>query len=127
MRKSGGSIVLVSSVAARLGMANHEAIAAAKAGIEGLARSAAASGAWSGIRVNVVAPSLLDTPMAAGILSSDLGRRVAVAAHPLGKIGRAEDVASAIAWLVNSKNSWVTGQTIGVDGGLGSLQARVRM
>jgi NAD(P)-dependent dehydrogenase (short-subunit alcohol dehydrogenase family) len=126
MRKSGGSIVLLSSAAARLGLANHEAIAAAKAGVVGLALSAAATYAAQGIRVNVVAPGLVDTPMSERITSNETSLRASVAMHPLGRIGKPDDVAATIQWLLMPESSWITGQVIGVDGGLGSLKTRVQ-
>jgi 3-oxoacyl-[acyl-carrier protein] reductase len=124
MLRTGGSIVLVSSAAARLGLANHEAIAAAKAGIEGLTRAAAASGAPRGIRVNAVAPGLTRTPLTEGLLSAPASETASVAMHALGRLGEPEDVARAIAWLLDPAQSWVTGQVLGVDGGLGSVRAR---
>jgi NAD(P)-dependent dehydrogenase (short-subunit alcohol dehydrogenase family) len=124
MRKSGGSVVLMSSAAARIGLANHEAIAAAKAGVIGLALSAAATYAAQAIRVNVVAPGLVDTPMTKRITSNETSLRASVAMHPLGRIGAPEEVAAAIEWLLRPESSWVTGQVIGVDGGLGSLKTR---
>lgn len=123
----GGAIALVSTVAAARGLANHEAIAAAKAGVEGLARSAAATYAGQKIRANVVAPALTETPMSAPILSSEIARKASLAMHPLGRLGAPEDVASALFWLLDPANSWVTGQTIGVDGGLGRVQTRARV
>lgn len=124
MIDTGGSIVLVSSAAARSGLANHEAIAAAKAGIIGLALSAAASYAPRGIRVNCVAPGLTETALTARITGNEASRRASEAMHALGRIGRPEDIASAMAWLLDPENSWVTGQTIGVDGGLASVRPR---
>jgi len=124
MMSTGGSIVLCSTAAARTGFANHEAIAAAKAGVIGLTLSAAASYAARGIRVNCVAPGLVDTPLAARITRSEAALKASQAMHPLGRIGRPEDVASAIAWLVDPANSWVTGQVLGVDGGLATLRPR---
>lgn len=124
MRQSGGSIVLVSSAAARLGMANHEAIAAAKAGVIGLMLSAAASYARHGIRVNVVAPGLVETPLTSRITSSDRSREASVSMHPMKKLGTPDDVAEMIAWLLSPEHAWVTGQTFGVDGGLGTLRAQ---
>jgi NAD(P)-dependent dehydrogenase (short-subunit alcohol dehydrogenase family) len=121
---AGGSIVLLSSAAARVGLLNHEAIAAAKAGVEGLARAAAATYARQGIRVNAVAPGLVDTPLSAPILSSELARQASVDMHPLGRIGTAEDVAAAIDWLLGPDAGWVTGQVVGVDGGLASVRGR---
>lgn len=119
-RRGAGSIVLVSSVAARQGLANHEAIAAAKAGVEALVRSAAISYARSGIRFNAVAPGLTDTPLAAPLLRNPASRAVSEAMHPLGRVGRPEDVARAMALLLDPESSWITGQVWGVDGGLGA-------
>ncbi|MEZ5977666.1 MAG: SDR family oxidoreductase [Planctomycetota bacterium] len=124
MARGGGSIVLMSSAAARVGLANHDAIAAAKAGVEGLARSAAASYASRGLRVNVVAPGLVRTPLAANVLASEASEKASVAMHPLGRLGEPRDVAEVIAWLLDPATSWVTGQVVGVDGGLGTLRAR---
>ena len=119
--KGGGSIVLSSSVCGRLGMPNHDAVAAAKAGIIGLTLSSAASYAARNIRVNCVAPGLIDTPLTSKLTSNKTSLEVSNKMHPLGRIGNAEDVASAIVWLLDPKNSWLTGQVIGVDGGLGSM------
>lgn len=124
MRGSGGSIVLMSSAAARVGLPSHEAIAAAKAGVIGLGRSAAATYASKGIRVNIVAPGLVDTPMAAGITANPLMLKASASMHPLGRIGRPEEVAEVVTWLVSDDSSWVTGQVIGVDGGLSSVRAK---
>lgn len=126
MRKDGGSIVLMSSAAAMIGLPNHDAIAAAKAGVIGLMRSAAATYAAYGIRVNAVAPGLVDTPMSRLITSSAPSLNASIAMHPLGRIGTPEDVASAICWLLGPLSPWVTGQVIGVDGGLATLKARSR-
>ena len=126
MRRDGGSIVLVSSAAAGVGLVNHDAIAAAKAGVEGLTRSAAATYASQGIRVNCVAPGLVRTPLTQRLTSSESGLAASEAMHPLGRIGEPEDVASAIAWLLGDDPGWVTGQVMGVDGGLASLRPRAR-
>ena len=121
---AGGSVVLVSSAAARLGLANHEAIAAAKAGVIGLTLSAAATYAPKGLRVNAVAPGLVRTPMTARITGNETALKASTALHALGRVGEPEDVASAIAWLLDPAQSWVTGQVIGVDGGLATLRSR---
>lgn len=120
----GGSIALVSSAAARTGLANHEAIAAAKAGVIGLTLSAAATYAPRGVRVNCVAPGLVRTPLTARITGSATAAEASQAMHALGRLGEPGDVASALEWLLAPANSWVTGQVIGVDGGLGSVRAR---
>jgi NAD(P)-dependent dehydrogenase (short-subunit alcohol dehydrogenase family) len=125
MRQTGGgSIVLCSSVAAQRGLVNHEAIAAAKAGVEGLARAAAASYARYGVRVNGVAPGLTRTELARSLTQNETVAKMSAALHPLGRIGEPAEVASAIDWLLNAEQSWVTGQVLGVDGGLGRVQAR---
>ena len=124
MRQGGGSIVLLSSAAAAIGLPNHEAIAAAKAGVSGLARSAAATYAPYGIRVNAVSPGLVDTPMSRSITTNELARKASIAMHPLGRLGTADDIAEAICWLLTPQSAWVTGQVIGVDGGLATLKSR---
>lgn len=121
---NGGSIVLISTAAARTGYANHEAIAAAKAGVIGLALSAAATYAARNIRVNCVAPGLIDTPLASRITGNEAALKASSALHALGRIGKPEDVASMIEFLLEPANSWVTGQVFGVDGGLGTLRAK---
>ncbi len=123
-QEGGGAIVLCSSVAAQRGLLNHEAIAAAKAGVEGLALAAAASYARNGVRINCVAPGLTRTDLTRGITQNEAVAKASAAVHPLGRIGSAEEVASAICWLLDREQSWVTGQVIGVDGGLGRVQAR---
>lgn len=124
MQDTGGSIVLFSSAAARIGLANHEAIAAAKAGIEGLARSAAATYAARKIRVNCVAPGLVNTPLSARITNNASALAGSVAMHAMQRIGEADEVARAAAFFLDPANSWVTGQVLGIDGGLASLRSR---
>ena len=124
MMATGGSIVLCATAAARTGFANHEAIAAAKGGVIGLTLSAAATYAPRNIRVNCVAPGLVDTPLAARITANPAALQASSAMHALGRIGSPEDVASGIFWLLNPENSWVTGQVIGSDGGLGTIRPR---
>jgi len=125
MRSGGGSIVLMSSAVAQRGMINHEAIAAAKAGVVGLAQSAAATYARYNIRVNCVAPGLTRTPLTESLTRNEASLKASAELHPLGRIGEAHEVASAIAWLLDPEQSWVTGQIIAVDGGLSSLQTRL--
>jgi NAD(P)-dependent dehydrogenase (short-subunit alcohol dehydrogenase family) len=124
MKSTGGSVVLMSSCAAGIGLANHEAISAAKAGIEGLVRSAAATYASTGIRFNAVAPGLVATPMARRITENEGALKASIAMHPLGRIGNAREIAAAIAFLLAPENNWITGQTLGVDGGLSRLKVR---
>lgn len=124
MSPRGGSIVLVSSAAARIGLANHEAIAAAKAGVDGLVRAAAASNARRHIRVNAIAPGLVETPLSASLTSRESALNYSRSLHALGRIGRPGEVAAAIAWLLDPAQSWITGQVLGVDGGLATVLAR---
>ena len=124
MMKTGGSIAFCSSAAARHGYPNHEAIAAAKAGIIGLTLSAAASYASYGIRVNCVAPGLVDSKMAQPIVQNEHSLKASENMHALGRIGKPDEVASALAWLLDTDQSWVTGQVIGVDGGLATLHSK---
>ena len=124
MKKTGGSVVLMSSCAASVGLPNHEVIAAAKAAVEGLVRSAAATYASAGLRFNAVAPGLVDTPLAARITGNDAALKASTAMHPLGRIGRARDIAEAIGFLLDDSSGWTTGQIFGVDGGLSRLKTR---
>ncbi|BEV09749.1 SDR family NAD(P)-dependent oxidoreductase [Asticcacaulis sp. DW145] len=123
----GGSVVLLSSAAALEGLANHEAIAAAKAGVIGLTRSAAASYAGQNLRINAIAPGLVETPLTAGLVGSDAGRRVSESMHALGRLGKPEDVARAIAFLLDPQNDWITGQVLGVDGGLSRVRPKLKV
>ncbi len=128
MMRSGGSIVLMASAVSRTGLKNHEAIAAAKGGVTGLMRAAAATYSGRGIRVNAVAPGLIGggenfaSQMSEQILSSEAGRKQSEKMHALGRVGTPEDVAPAVTWLLDPETDWVTGQVIGVDGGLGTVR-----
>ena len=124
MMTTGGSVVLASTVAAQIGLANHEAISTAKGAINGLVKSAAASYAGRGIRVNGVAPGLVNTPLAKKITSSEMTLKVSTAMHPLGRIGEPDDIATPITWLLDPKTSWVTGQMISVDGGMSVVRGK---
>ncbi len=116
----GGAILLFSTAAAQIGFANHEAIAAAKAGVEGLARATAASYAARNIRVNVIAPGLVDTTMAQPITRNPTALEASRQLHPLGRIGTAADVAHIAEAVLTS--TWMTGQVVVVDGGLAGIK-----
>ena len=122
----GGSVVLISSAAAMAGIANHEAIAAAKAGILGLTLSAAATYAPSNLRINAVAPGLTETPLTSSLTSNDTARKFSEAMHALGRLGKPEDIARAIVFLLDPVNSWITGQVLGVDGGLSRVRPKMK-
>lgn len=126
MRKSGGAVVLVSSAAARVGLPNHEAIAAAKAGIIGLTLSSAATYAARNIRVNAVAPGLVKSHMTERLWQSEAAAGRSTAMHPLGRLGEPDEVAGLIAWLLDPSNDWITAQVIGIDGGLAAITGHTR-
>lgn len=124
--RQGGSVVLVSSAAAMQGTANHEAIAAAKAGVIGLALSAAATYAPRNIRVNAVAPGLTQTSLTASLTETEGTRKASEAMHALGRLGTPDDVARAVAFLLDPDNDWITGQVLAVDGGLARVRPRMK-
>lgn len=122
MKESGGSVVLFSSAAAEIGLPNHEAIAAAKAGVAGLARSAAATYCSKGIRFNVIAPGLVKSKMTEQIWSRERSAEYSRKMHAVDRLGEPEDIASAVLWLLEPENSWITGSVFNIDGGLASVR-----
>ena len=124
--REGGSVVLVSSAAAMAGLSNHDAIAAAKAGVIGLMLSAAASYASQGLRINAVAPGLTQTPLTAALTASEGSRKVSESMHALGRLGEPDDVARGVAFLLDPANDWITGQVLGIDGGLSHVRPKLR-
>ena len=121
LKKSGNSsVVLFSTVAVKVGMPFHTSVSASKGAIEGFARSLAAEYAPS-LRVNVIAPSLTDTPMAQRFLNNDLKKEKVGEKHPLKRYGNPKDIANSVVHLLSDSSSWVTGQTLGVDGGISSI------
>lgn len=116
----GASLLFFSSVAATTGMPFHTSIAAAKSAIEGFAKALAAENApkW---RVNVIAPSLTDTPLAGRLLSNDKKRELIAEKHPLKRVGSAQEIAQMAHFLISDKAGWITGQVIGIDGGKSTL------
>lgn len=125
--KTGGSVVLISSAAALVGLPNHEVIAAAKAGIIGLAQSAASTYAPLNLRFNVVAPGMINTSLTASLISNELALNASKSMHALGRIGTPDDIAQAIVFLLNPENNWITGQVISVDGGLSKVRPKMKM
>lgn len=123
LQKSGNaSVVLFSTVAVQTGMPFHAGIAMAKGAIEGLTRALAAEWSSANIRVNAIAPSLTDTPLAEKLLNTEEKRLAAAQRHPLKKIGHADDIAHMASFLLSDKSQWLTGQIIAIDGGLSSLK-----
>tara|TARA_R100000935_G_C2835289_1_gene167724 strand:- start:806 stop:1504 length:699 start_codon:yes stop_codon:yes gene_type:complete len=114
------SLVFFSTVAVKVGMPFHTSIAAAKGAIEGFAKSLAAEYAPS-FRVNVISPSLTDTQLSEKLLSNDSKREKMGDRHPLKRVGTPEDIANAVDFLISEKSSWMTGQIIGIDGGLSTI------
>lgn len=125
--QKGGSVVLISSAAAMTGFANHEAISAAKAGIVGLTLSAAATYASANIRFNAVAPGLTQTPLTAYLTHNDGARKYSESMHALGRLGKPEDIARAIMFLLDPANDWITGQVLSVDGGLANVRPKLKI
>ena len=126
LQGKSGAAVFTSSVVARIGVANHEAIAAAKGGVEALVRSAAATYAAQGLRINAVAPGMTDTPMTAGMLKLPAMREGAARQYPLGGVQTAEQVAEVMAWLLGDGAARLTGQVIAVDGGFTTVRPLVK-
>jgi NAD(P)-dependent dehydrogenase (short-subunit alcohol dehydrogenase family) len=116
-----GSVVLFSTVAVSQGMPMHASVAAAKGGVEGLARSLAAEWAPK-VRVNCIAPALTDTPLAAKFFANDASRQAMQSKYPLGRTGTIDDLSAIAEFLMLSASGWITGQTFGVDGGMATLR-----
>jgi len=127
MRKQkSGVFVFFSSVAVQAGIANHEGIAAAKGGVEGLVRSLSSTYCSMGIRANAVAPGLVKTPATAALTGSEQALRISERMHPVGRIGKPDEIASLVSWLISPAASWMTGQVIAHDGGMGTLVPKPR-
>jgi len=121
LKKSGNSsIILYSTVAVKIGMPFHTSVSASKGAIEGFARSLSAEYA-PGIRVNVIAPSLTNTPMAERFLNNEIKKEKVGNRHPLKRCGESIDIANYTAFLLSDKSSWITGQTVGIDGGMSTI------
>lgn len=115
------SIVLFSTVAMQMGFNYHSLVASSKGAVEGLTKALAAEFAPK-IRVNCIAPSITDTPLAGTLLNTDEKKEANAQRHPLKKIGKPEDLANLAAFLLSEKSSWITGQVIHADGGMSSLK-----
>jgi NAD(P)-dependent dehydrogenase (short-subunit alcohol dehydrogenase family) len=116
------SVLLFSTVAVQTGMGFHASVASSKGAIEGLTRSLAAEYASSKIRFNAIAPSLTDTPLAKILLSTPEKIDASNKRHPLGRIGTSADITAAAKLLLSDEGSWITGQILHIDGGIGNLK-----
>lgn len=121
-KSESASVVLFSTVAVQVGLGFHSSISSAKGAVEGLAKSLAAEWAPNKIRVNVVAPSLTDTPLASALLGNDDKKEASNKRHPLGRYGQPEDIASAAVFLLSADAGWMTGQVLHLDGGMSSVK-----
>ena len=120
-KTENASVLLFSTVAVGQGMPYHATVAAAKGAVEGLVKTLAAEWAPK-IRVNCIAPSLTDTPLVGRLLATDEKREASGNRHPLKRVGTVKDMAETACFLLSEKSSWITGQVIGVDGGMSSLR-----
>mgnify|MGYP001242206662 FL=1 len=118
----GCSVVLMSTAAASIGLANHELIVSAKSGVEGLAKSAAKTYSKKNIRFNTISPGLVDTPLTKGIVNNKIALSASEKMHALGRIGKPKDIANMIKFLIDKENDWITGQNFIVDGGLSATK-----
>ena len=121
-RAGSSSVVAFSTVAAGTGLGFHSSISASKGGLQSLCLSLASELAASGVRVNCLAPSITDTPLASSLLNTPEKKEASAKRHPLGRVGQANDSAEAAAFLLSSASAWITGQVIGVDGGFSRLK-----
>ena len=121
-KSENGSIVLFSTVAVGTGMSFHSTVAASKGAVEGLTRSLAAEFSPD-IRVNCIAPSIVDTPLASRFLSTPEKIEASAKRHPLNKVGSVEDIAAAVTYLLSHESGWMTGQILSIDGGLSSIRS----
>lgn len=126
-KQSSGSCLFFSTSAAQVGIANHEAIAAAKGGIEAMVRSAAATYSARNVRVNAIAPSLTNTPLADPMTRNPKMLEATKRMHPLNNIAQAEDVASLARWLISENAKFVTGQIFTLDGGISSIVPKPKL
>jgi len=121
-KSESASVVLFSSVAAKLGMPFHASISASKSAIEGLTKSLAAELSAQKIRVNAIAPSLTDTNLASQLLSTPEKREASGKRHPLQRVGNADEIGKMVEFLLSENSSWMTGQIIGIDGGMSNIK-----
>tara|TARA_A100001015_G_C15039102_1_gene738344 strand:- start:2756 stop:3493 length:738 start_codon:yes stop_codon:yes gene_type:complete len=122
LSKEGGSLLFMSTAATQVGLANHELVSATKSGVNGLVLSAAATYAKKNIRVNAIGPGLVETPLSESMISNPMFKQASEKLHPLGRLGKDDDIANAALYFLDPQNSWVTGQNLCVDGGLSTIK-----
>ena len=122
MKKNGGNMLFFSSAASNIGLANHEAIAAAKGGLEGLVKSAAATYSKNNIRVNAIALGLVESNLSSNIVANPMSLEISKKMHSLGRIGSPDSVSKIAKQLIIDENSWITGSIINLDGGLATTK-----
>lgn len=121
-KADSASVVMFSTVAVTTGLNFHTSVAAAKGAVEGVVKSLAAEWSRSNIRVNAIAPSLTDTPMAENLLSTDDKKKASAERHPLKRVGSRDEMADAVLFLLSNQSSWMTGQVLHIDGGMSTLR-----
>ena len=119
---NNSSIVLLTTAVTAIGLANHEMIVAAKAGIESMVRSASTTYSSKSLRFNAVGPGLVDTPLSDRITKNPKALEISLKMHSSDRIGSPKDISAMIQFLLDPKNDWITGQTFRVDGGLSSTK-----
>ena len=122
MKKNGGNMLFFSSAASNIGLAKHEAIAAAKGGLEGLVRSTAATYSKNNIRVNAIALGMVESNLSSKIISNPMSLEISKKMHSLGRIGSPDSVSKIAKQLIIDENSWITGSIINLDGGLATTK-----
>ena len=122
MRKNGGNILFFSTAASSIGLQNHEAISAAKAGVEGLVKSAAATYAKNNIRINAVALGLVETKLSSSLVKNIAGLEISKKMHSLSRIGTTSNITEIVEPLILSKDLWMTGSIVNLDGGLSTTK-----
>jgi len=114
--------LIIGAAAASIGLLNHKLIVSAKAGVEGLVRSASKTYARKNLRFNTISPGMVDTPLTRSITSNEIVRKASEKMHALQRIGKPRDISNMIKFLINPENDWITGQNFIVDGGLSSTK-----
>lgn len=122
--KQNCSVVFIGSAAAKIGLANHEAIAAAKAGVIALAKSASATYASKGIRFNVINPGLIDTKLTSKIIQNQEALKYSLSMHACERSGSVQDISNMVMFLLNPENNWITGSNFDIDGGLANVKIK---